>query len=935
MQKDHLVKPMPHVDTALPAFKADKSLVIDGATGEKLDLSADDVFNRYINGQQLVRLSTPIIDDSGEEIVWAVVAPETAARLTAPPETMLKSIPGYMPKYIDHRYGVYVDVPVLRNGKAVTEVVDGRTVPKKTRKLLAVASDLKDADNWAASMQRGAKPGEVYTSTVLDDKASWIHADRSRFEAENLMFYQQRQDEVAVINDKLAYASPESALNRLTAALPMITGGKVLENYEKNWMRSYGALFKDMGGTFPRIRGALNTPVEYKDFLKSHLSYSAKAERGEFSEAQYLLERDRAIAAWDWYNNFIQGPTRLDTASAKFFGEKIGVGLARSSHSRLARGVGDFFVDTPDATKLMRSAAYFTQIASVPLKQWLINAPTLAMWMGKDPVNVTRALMVDGTYINAMYTLQGFGESAKSMNRLSQAIRNTHGALASDDYKALAKQFRERGVGEMHAISANLARNGFGDEAKTAIASTWQKGKTLVTELGPAPAERFVAATAFSLAARNYAKTTGKTIAKFSDDDWRTVVNDMSTFALNMTKVDSYNWQRGTFGMMMQYYAVRVKAVKSVVVDSNMTKWQKMGSFTAMASLFGAEGVGMKESVDFMVEKFGDWNLMAEQINAMQTGISVTGEQLRDYIHGAITDATVNAVLDDAFNEEGNDVNVAQSVSPFAGLDKTVWGFAAGLSAIISGDTEALGDVFLGPSATPASNFAKMANDVWVAVTDPALTTQEGLDRFVRNVIQIPSGGNNAVKAWEGYALKSMVGRSGDPIAEATLGQLFAQRAFGMSSDEVDDYYNAKWKLGEKGGKFQASEMEKLAYEHASFLFSSSDYDQFKGNFARLMQLKMAVQMSDPATAEAYARALDQQMNRRMDQDAMRFWKKMSDTIHKQKGTVDQEYLIGVLKNTDAMLKDPLKREELEVLERTIKMKKFQADVLKSQRGVE
>jgi len=209
----------------------------------------------------------------------------------------------------------------------------------------------------------------------------WKGSYRSEFEVENMMFYQQRSRALDEISGKEAFASPQDALDRATEMVASsVVGGKVIENYEKTWLRDFGHLFPNLKG-FPETKAMLKAMYE--------------------PSMRNVKEFDEAVAGYDFVVGYRRGATTTDKMRARIVSQRIGMSMAAAVPPRWLggnpiitkpmRAMGNYLVKNPDPIYLARSAAFVTQILSAPVKQWVINAPTLALHMGISPTQIGRA----------------------------------------------------------------------------------------------------------------------------------------------------------------------------------------------------------------------------------------------------------------------------------------------------------------------------------------------------------------------------------------------------------------------------------------------------------------------------------------------------------------------------------------------------------------
>lgn len=900
IDKSDLVKQYTKADDGIAAFKAERTKVYDPDTGTSVSMGAKEVEREYQNGGHLVKLDHALDIGGSEDSLWVIVRPNSTAKLQDVPKSIIKKVPGYMPRYTDHKYMVFATRTRKRGDKWV-----------KVEEPIYYAKSLAEAKKHVDVLNKAPSPdaGVTYRAGVTKEiEAGWYGNSNALYEVENLMFFQKRNTALDELTGKEAFVDPTTALDRFSSAITSkIHEGRLVENYQKKWSKAYGYLFPDLRGGFPTNRAGLDNVRRFGD---------EGIPPGK-TQAQYMADRDAAIAGFDWINGITRGPTSMGTWAAKNFGERLGVTLAGAHnwYNAPTRALGDWLVSKPDPIRFLRSVAYIHQILSAPLKQWIINAPTLAVHAGIDAPKAIRAMGVDAAYLDVMYQAERHG--VKASGTLARAIVNLDDKVASDDLKALHRAFTDSGFAEIHSNSMVMDRSWFGADTVKAINSTKDKVLHAAGELGSASAERHNAAAAFSMAARLHAEATKVPISQFTKADWRKVTDRAAAYALSLTKEDAFNYQRGLFAATFQYMAIRHKAMQAVLTNGDMTKGQKAKSLLFLGTLYGAEGVGGAYAVNAAFTSMGwEWDTLAAEINQTQLlpGTEWDGQSLKQAVDGGVSDVVFNQMFDRIFDEEGNDVNISKAISPLSGIDRTVAAFAMGLS----GGFSSIGDVALGPSESVLGNYARLI-DAGMKAVEYDLKDDKAVDNLIRSAYMLTSGGSNLVKAFEGAALNAIVARNGSPQANATLGELYAQGVFGFSSEQVEEFWEAKALMG-NDSKEQAERMDdettEIAQYYTELLFHSEDYDTFNER-AKYIKAVLDAYKADPGknpdVAELIGTKIAKNLTKFETEATVRFYDRMIEQVLKN-DVDDPVRVLRALRNTTHVMNNPLKKQAIDEL---------------------
>lgn len=854
-------------------FSSGGTKVLDADTGEVVHLSKEKTLAEYSNGNFLVKLSAPREVSENTEITHVLVRAGGKAAMHDLPAQVFNYVPGYMPKFVDHKFMIWAERLVLRDGVYV-----------KDNYPIAHAHDLAEGEAHAKGLNAAAdRPKGVRYFAAESDavRSSWDNTHKARFEVENMMFYQTRSESLPEIGKRPTNVDPADALDRAYQLVGShVLGGRVLENMQAQWIKQYGQYFPKLGNSFPQTKEALLTEAKYV----------GKEARAEVQDA---------VALFDSINAMRHGPLWSDKLRARAVAEGLGMWLA-SSRIPGVNATGRWLVGNPDPVYALRTAAFATQLLTTPWKQWLVNAPTLALHIGMDPLKATAAMTEEAWYLSVMYQAEKANVKANPNIFLRTALK-LNDAVAEADMKAMFKAFKDTGMSEIHATHTAMDRSVFGSGAVGVVPSAFKKAMYVGGEVGQASAERYATASAFALASRIHAEKIGKPLAAFSKKEWEAVVDSASQISLNMTKADQFNYQRGAFSALMQYFAVRHKAVLAITTGDTMTRNQKIGSSIAMATLFGTEGIGATYAVQYMMDSLGiQWKDLAEELGTDPV-------ELKRTVTGASVDLAYNSILDEVFNEEGSEASISASISPLSGLDKEL--MVAGMLIGNIGDSSYSFDQVLGPSGSVLGNIGNTLDTVRKLGTLD-ISTADKFAIVARDMTTVFSGGSNLQKAAMGYALGQMVNKYGNPVANATVGELASQGVFGLQNQEALELYTVKSILGMDGpiqDKALSAESADWARWIVSKVRTSGSFEDASARIGYATMLLDALAEApevNPDFIGQVRKEVQRQLRDAGDPLNQKFYEHIAKEI--SKGKVDDPVqVMNVLLNTNYAMKNP------------------------------
>lgn len=873
------------VTEAINAMGSNRYLyVFDPVQQRTIKMAADEVAKEYLNGNQIARLDKPMDSFRGphkvERTEFVVVRQADGYQFIDLPPTVVRMEQGYLPRITRTPWVVQKEFTVLRNGRESGETD---------------VAYLGGADDYKAAAEFAREHGGVVVPNPLIE-GGWSLSSRKALETENAMFYQDRGAKIKGIDTAQPYEDVGSAINRAVHAIASrVETGRLMEKVEGSFLKEFG--FAARPGTKAQL---------VDDLLA----------RGESQE--YIQE---AVAAWDWITIMKREPT---WGQAKINYQLQGVLFRRLAEGQyknalLKAVLGNKPVreasaiamkNMPDLTQLTRTVGYVSQILGNPQRQWVVNAPQLVLFSSKNPRHALPAMTLDASYLGMRWQAEKAGIKAK--NKLAGAIEGVAGALPTPEYQALFRAFKESGLGDVQAVSVTTENL---SGAFSAVQASTSKTMHAVAELGFASAERHNIAAAFSFAARLKSDELGKPMSQFSKKEWQQVVSEGRQYALNMTRADAFNYQRGALvPAMMQYMAVRQKAVQALLSGEEFSGGsQRMLAALNMAVMFGAEGLGVAHSVSMSLAKLGiSWDMITEEFN-QATGSSVSPEEMRQAIEGGAIDVALNSLGDTLIDkEESSQVEFSKSISPFAENDKIAWT----IYNVIQGNM-ATSDVLALENIPSASAFRRAVQvgqtATMAATTDFKESEVQEVASIARDAMMVFSGASSVVRAFIADGLGMYVDSYGKPIDKLTTFETIGM-AFGMTTKDVTDYYAIKEQFGKKYGDSK-DDVDEVALAIVREIRLSEDWRESQRKF---QQMKLVLNGHElGGTNDIFVSAVRERVMEQLDwrnPANEKLYQNMIRGIEESHGwdsVVKPTDVIGVLRNSKWALENPMKMQEL------------------------
>lgn len=760
----------------------------------------------YNNGGSVVKLWRPIVVDNTE--VTHVIVDGAVTRLKELPQSVLRYVPGYNPRYYDATWFVRRKTKLIRNGEEVETAVP-----------VAAGRSYKEAQEMVA---RQTDPENYVVDADKVSANGLADSESLNFELDNMMFYNSRSDmEIAALGGANIVVDPVEALRRSVATVSQTLGqSRLREVMMEKFLRTYSKVLpKDVRGNpvYPGTKNQILLPKvgdteamkQYRD-ARSMYDYIKVLTHG-MDDGQKL------------YKNLM-----LNAAAAM---EKKG-SPGSIAASNAIRGLTEEF----SPTYLLRTMAFTTQILTAPLRQAWIQSHQALFLTGLDPALTLRSFVADGFYLDTAFWMDRANvRQNKWTSAVAKAAKTTAGIVQdTKEMENLYKNFQSSG---MPYLRAALQLEGLNDSFRHTLG-----------EVGYALGERHNLAATYAFAYRKYLKDNNKKWNGLTDKDWETIAHKTREYSLNMTRADAFNYQHGIFSAATQYLAIRHKALNAVLASEEFTPAQRLRIMAGQLVMFGAEGAGIGMIANSIIDNMG---LTYEPVDGM--GATFTAADVKKAVEGGIYDLIANTTMQALIEQDmESDTQFSRSMAALGEADRFI---ATAFTAMDSIDVM---DFAMGPSASVPGNAQRVYRELKTLLHTELDTEQKSI-RAVESVATLFSSGSNIVKGRVGAMLSVAVDSKGRPIAETTPIDNQLRRLFGFSTAQESEYYE---RLRE-GGSVPKNKQAEVVDEIADVLATMVRREVLRGNLNEAKAVSAAVftMWDDPMERAAILEAFQNKLS--------------------------------------------------------------------------
>ena len=673
---------------------------------------------------------------------------------SVPLRGVLNKRQGYINRAYDDQYFITMTRPVNTDG------ISGAT--KET--VLALEGNIKDAERAVARFQ--AKYPDA-TITPRHDK-SMDMSDKMRYE--NMVSESRRDARFMGRGDHLK--TSDGIASRIKNPVEALLGGirqtarsvgeqRVIDNFKQRWINTYPNLVPKSPDGIPMF------PRSIDDFAGGMVTSK---------------QTKQARRMWR-YINMIEGNMSTSTKRTR----EVMIGLGESIGRLGLEKTGKAISRSKDPMAGLRMLGFYGMIVGNPLRQFMLNAKQFTFLAGLNPKQFAQALPRSG-FLGAALAAPGpaaykavgkaFGVTTKEAEDLVKAFResgfieapNTN-SIARDGLKVVANELeRETKIGRAVGKVADMGkggldkirRYGFGAGEQINLGATWIMAYQRVKD--------------------KWAKA-GKSFNISDLKAQEAISSEARGMAFSMNRAGDMPYQHGLLSLPTQFLAVQQKAWLMVTSSKQFTAKEKVGMAMGQFALWGGQAWGIKSFVEnFFTENNIELSPVAK--NIVTNGIMDTAY-----------DSALSALTGDDVN-----INMAESFAPGGGFPKWFaenWDVFTGESFR---DAWSLG----GPSVAMLGRWGDAIDAINMALADPELDALDVTSESLVQAASLFSGASNFMKIRMWEQMQHITNKKGEPILEATAGEIWAQGLFGIQSEAMHDYYQIM-KEGPKSKRYNDS----------------------------------------------------------------------------------------------------------------------------------
>lgn len=791
--------------------------VYDAGTNSFIRMSAKQIDEAYANGEQLARLSTPMLGKGSNEATHVIVSTKRGTKALGLPKNVVTKIEGYYPHMWQGNFVVYGKTAGgsrvalgLASSEAEAKKVAAKFTATNARKKAAGKSVRftevgYDFDRSLSDLsQRGAMMEDMYINM-----GGPVYGHRNGGQLRN---FSKAAGDILV--------DPIEALMRgMEIVGRNVTKGELAENMRQklyNYARQNN-LLRD-----PRV-----VPSSVEDLVGS---------------AQNAKQFNKAKAYLEMIDVMLRTPDAVDQMVSKFYlsASNILSDLALKNvpgASALAGRVATKAAKGGDPMALLMGLNHRRTIASSPIAQAALQASQSLLMLGVAPVQYAKSV-AQVTQFSTLVGLRTLGLHGSKRGVDNKLFTETAGTLAKtmglerEELIKLVDTVLESGLVDAvgYHTQMRVAMRSAAEERMLANASAMNKGG--VSRLAgnfarTADAATFGTMSRFGFEGGEninqlvtfltfYNRDKAKGVAKLGDADYtRRLIGDVAEITGNMIPEMGFAYQRGWLKAAFQFVSFQHKMLlltlpKSLGGSRSFTEAEKFGMVFAQFLLFGRRAA---PHVDALYRAIDSQILALEGEEGEKNEIVAAWRHpaTRAVMDGLIMDWSANQVIKALAGKDQPDYAIAERFAPGGGgefLIERLMAIASnppqaffGMAGEALGVTQALGF----SSNRSSSNLYKFFKKVY----NVSLGQARDLDDVPLNERMeelMKEGGMNLFSTYNRYlatkAAEKMDGwvSSGGKLTEGYSGELEGAlyTHFGITTKDREALYAAQGKYTEE-----------------------------------------------------------------------------------------------------------------------------------------
>ena len=743
---------------------------------------------RIRKDKEIVRLDSPVITETGEQLNYALVGTKNKVDLL--PRETLPRTPGYSPRRNTSNW--YVDI-----------------VPKKLRVDGNLVEDTKALDNYART--KGADVTEAGAKAIAAEFQKLYPDHEVRIRPE-------RQDNMGqIITDYKVYNELYRHSMKRGDRLPSSDGLARLEDYlvsELNSIKTLSRLeaYSSYDNVFQK-----NFVKQYGDFLPEFKFPSLKTDivprknmdrntARQFHSAQRLFDYYSRQTNFETLGDFLWKKSMYNVADAF---EKFKI------PSDLLREVGRTGNPLMNAKKVIT----YAYLHLFPTRQWIVQPTQMAEIVAINPIHGIRNLsmipMIAMDLGADAKMMKGFKPVINYLTDKMARANSKIGNVSPEEYKQIVEAVKQSGI--VQSVDMNSIIHGvFRNAEQSLTPTTWERAKAqLATWSGASLAKKTTQLSrSVGFDAAEITNQLGiwlQTRSQWIDENpgvkWNTKENIESISheawrrAGNMTRAGNLPYQEGMMSIVFQFAAIQQKLLMNLIQDTatTMTTTQKAKLTALRLSAYGVKyGLPGGALVYHFVEGSDD-----EELKAIMNQPVVR--------RGLIDVATNGVIASTVYPEDKPDLAVTKSLSPYSESFLPMLDVLHSTWLMLDEDPVSKPRI---PMLGFVSSFGKAIDDMqgwWVTKE----VNEESHKMMFFEAAELASGFNSY---WQGQLMLGMqdkVSRMGSKYGmEATKAEAYAKMFGGIPTQKEEDLFNLT-----KADRNQKKQIESMAKDiHAQLM---------------------------------------------------------------------------------------------------------------------
>jgi len=770
----------PMTEESITKYKANGGYTVyDPIRNTPLFLTPAQMKKVFKDGGSILETPIPISAGKGDQLATLVVhTPGSGTELRALSQQPLKHIPGYYPRLYEDPIFIRRVIPNARINGIVTE----------HRTTVATATTRKEAEEFVARMNRGAKGGEVYAIDEIDPRladADRTSRDLERMQLEGRIFFDERNTDplASVRGGRADVVDPINALHRTSR---MLSRQVATEDVVRTMKAQF---FQEFAGILPANVAENMSSSAVSAELRRNITQGGKVLSKEATKANVLWDYIRVMEG-----SLYGGGTEFRRAAVRA-SEFVANNLLPKRSKVATLMVRNAEKVAP--VEWMKTLAFFDFMTTRPLRQLFLQGSQHVMLQALDPKYAGKwqfdtMLLMSGARGKNL-ALAGLAEQSDALIARNSKLMG----LSKEEYSRLLTEFDRSGVAQavnLHTFAGDMmmdaaahrttpAGRGLQTAANTATA---KPVRDALNRYGFVAGEQFNVAASYMMALRRImSENNYKSLLELKPEDWARVQTRGSNYALAMHRANASKYQYGLLSLPMQFLSFTHKVALTFLRALPAKAGGNLGNkaFTQAEAgkiiagqylLFGAAGFGVKPEIESWLTE-----------NNMEHYVGTT---VVDLLSGGVLDMLLDSAVQKAVGDPELDLPFDEFLAPGANIINTMRMFWE--AAVDKVPVESV----LGPSLQTTSRILESAAvaGLITSVDFPEYTPAEEF-RIVLDAVLggVASGYNDYMQAKLMYHTGMMLSTGGVPHhMEASRAEALAKGLFGVTSEKQRDLWH-------------------------------------------------------------------------------------------------------------------------------------------------